>query len=198
MLRCIHPLLKWHLLGSWLYLVLNEAVMLRTNWFLLKTAPNVDFSALWELHEAWLLLSHPHRFVRLLFSLLAPLFLPLQTLQVLVFTFERMGHWVSDHQHRMWIPTPVSPATMSLWCLPVPMLHCPGKSWERWDVVEGVKKGVLLLVKAKNSRMQFQKRSEAWDHPFECNHIIEKFTLASQEGKGKTGEVKHGGNKFCV
>lgn len=34
---------------------------------------------------------------------------------------------------------------------------------------------------------------------FECSHIIEKFTLmASQEGKGKTGEVKHSGNKLCL
>lgn len=106
-------------------------------------APNFYFSTLWELHEAWLLLLLLYRFVRLLFSLLAHLFLPLQTLQVLVFTFEKMGHWVSDHQHKMWIPIPVSQATISLWCLPVQMLHCPGKSWERCGVVERVKKKVI-------------------------------------------------------
>lgn len=44
--------------------------------------------------------------------------------------------------------------------------------------------------------MQFQKRSEEWDHTFGCNHLIEKFTLTSQEGKGKTGEVKHSGDKL--
>lgn len=37
-----HPLLKWHLFNNWLYLVLNEAVILRTNWFLLK----INFSTL--------------------------------------------------------------------------------------------------------------------------------------------------------
>ena len=32
-------------------------------------------------------------------------------------------------------------------------------------------------------------------HVSECSHITEKLTfMASQEGKGKTGEVKHGGN----
>lgn len=140
MLRCITLCLKCQLFGDWLYLVLNEAVVLRTNWFSLKSAPNLDFSTLWELHEAWLLLLHYHRFVRLLFSLLAHLFLPLQTLQVLVFTFEKMGHWASDHQHKMWIPIPVSPAAVSLCCLPVQILHCPGKSWKGCGVVEGVKR----------------------------------------------------------
>lgn len=122
-------------------------------------ASNFSFSTLWELHEAWLLLLHHHRFVRLLFNLLAHLFLPLQTLQVLVFTFEKMGHWVSDHQHKMWMPIPVSQATISLWCLPVQMLHCPGKFWERCGVMEGVKKKrYLLLVKAKISNWEWSFR----------------------------------------
>lgn len=138
MLRCITLCLS----GTYLVIgYINEAVILRTNCFLLKIAPNLNYSTLCELHEAWLLLLHHHRFVRLLFSLLAHLFLPLQTLQVLVFTFEKMGHWVSDHQHKMWIPIPVSQATISLWCLPVQMLHCPGKSLERCDVAKGLKKG---------------------------------------------------------
>lgn len=78
------------------------------------------------------------------------------------------------------------------------MLHCPGKSWEWCGLVEGVKRRqlFLLLVKAKNLhlRMQFQKRPEKRDHACQCNRIIEKFTLASQAGKGKTGEVKQSGN----
>lgn len=33
---------------------------------------------------------------------------------------------------------------------------------------------------------------------FEYSCFIEKLTLASREGKGTTGEVKHSCNKFCL
>lgn len=31
-------------------------------------------------------------------------------------------------------------------------------------------------------------------HASKCSHVIEKLTLASQAGKGKTGEVKYSDN----
>lgn len=32
----------------------------------------------------------------------------------------------------------------------------------------------------------------------ECSHVIEKFTLVSQAGKGQTGEVEHSDNIDCL